>query len=155
MTNGYLKGQRYTRAVCLVLDRWTKSSRGSFRLRPTIVEPLDGWAVKGDVVCAPGIRFPFTVECKNVEDWSLDALFEGRASDIASWWSQCASQAAQNRGRPLLIFSRKRRENYVMLRRVDCKWLGFKPVPCMEVPMAESQPLVVAFLTDLVSCPIP
>lgn len=153
--NGYAKGQRYTREVCLSLDQWTRSPRGTFRLRPTLVEPLDGWSVKGDVVCAPGVRFPFTVECKNVERWSLDALFEGRSADITSWWKQCAKQAAQNHNRPLLVFSRNHREDYVMLRRADCRWLRFKPLPCMEVPMGEAHPLVVAFLTDLVSCPIP
>jgi len=155
MPNGYLKGQRYTRQICAALDHWARVPKGTFRVRPTIVEPLDGWAVKGDVVCAPGTRFPFVVECKNVEDWSLDALFDGHAADISSWWSQCVAQAEFNRGRPLLVFSRNRRPDYVMLRRKDCQWLRFKPTPCMEVPMAESKPLVVALLTQLISCPIP
>lgn len=133
MIDGREKGQRYMRDVCRLLDAWTLAPSGSFRPKPTVLTPLDGWSVKGDVSFPSTVRFPFVVECKNVEGWSLDALIEGRAKIIESWWEQCVRQAQASLGParariPLLIFSSNRRKNYFMAWEADLRRLRFKPV---------------------------
>lgn len=155
VTDGNEKGQAYMREVCLVLGRW---AGGAFRPRPTIIAPSEGWAVKGDVQHAADVRFPFAVECKKIEGWDFDGLFEAPKWPVWKWWAQCAEQARTSKNtHPLLIFSRNRRKNYVLARASTLEWLKLRPVngPLVGVNTPDGERLSLCLLDDLVSCPIP
>lgn len=143
------------RDICGHLSRW---AGGSFRPRPTIVAPSEGWQVKGDVQHAPGLRFPFSVECKKIEGWELDGLYEAPRWVVWKWWKQCVEQAATTKNaRPLLIFSRNRRKNYVLTTEATLEWLKLQPArgPRVTVLTPDGGRLGLCLLDDLVKCPIP
>lgn len=143
------------REVCASLERWTG---GRFRPRPTIVEPSEGWQVKGDVQHAPGLWFPFSIECKKVEKWELDGLFEAPHWPVWTWWRQCESQAlASENERPLLIFSRNRRKSYVLTEAATLDWLKLRPKhgPRVQMWTPRGVSLGLCLLDDLVHCTIP
>lgn len=155
MTDGNEKGARFTRDVCKKLERWAGTR---FKPRPTIVEPIDGWVVKGDVACDARARFPFSVECKCIEGWSLDGLFEQPKWPVWAWWDQCIRQAdARESVHPLLIFSRARRKTYVLTRRSTVEWLKLQPAygPIVHVNAPERGRLALVLLDDLVRAKIP
>jgi hypothetical protein len=155
MTNGNEKGARFTRDVCKKLERWAGTG---FKPRPTIVEPIDGWAVKGDVACNASARFPFSVECKCIEGWELDGLYEQRKWPVWGWWEQCVRQADAGKSiHPLLIFSRNRRKTYVLARQRTVEWLKPQPEygPIVNVSTPERGRLAFLLLDDLVRTRIP
>jgi len=143
------------RAVCPHLERWAGCR---FKPRPTIVEPLDGWDVKGDLACASTANFPFSVECKKVEGWELTGLFESQKWPVWAWWEQCTAQARASKSRhPLLIFSANGRKNYVLVRRATFAWLKPQPAygPIAHVQHPRREALVLLLLDDLVRTTIP
>lgn len=143
------------REVCLVLGRW---AGGAFRPRPTIVSPSEGWMLKGDVQHVAGVRFPFVVECKKIEGWDLDGLFEAPKWPVWRWWGQCSEQArTAEKAHPLLIFSRNRRKNYVLTRAKTLEWLKLQPAcgPVVTLRTPDGEVLGLCLLDDLVARPIP
>lgn len=155
MTDGNRKGQEYMRKVCGILARW---AGGTFRPRPTFVEPSEGWKVKGDVQHDPKVRFPFTVECKKVEGWSLDGLVGSTKWPVWAWWLQCTRQAESARNtHPLLIFSRNGWKNYVLANAETLEWLRVEPIdgPIVTVARPSSPPVALCLLDDVVRKSIP
>ena len=160
MTDGRRKGQSYMLEVCALLGRWARKPYGTFQPRPTLVEPQDGWTVKGDISFPSSIGFPFVVECKKIEGWSLDALAEGRAKDIYSWWVQCPRQAAATPGawrnaRPPLTASRDRRRNDFAGRGSALGWGGLQAAaPCLSLSLGGDR-VMIGHLEDLISTTTP
>ena len=83
-----------------------------------------GWGeasfgVTGDIVC-DNPKHPFHYEMKCREGWELTDLIVGvrknHSLSIIQWWQQCTSQAPE-RKIPLLIFSKNRHPDLVMLLR--------------------------------------
>lgn len=76
--------------------------------------PLSGgWshsnpAVAGDLVCMNNeIHFPYCVECKNSEGWTLDSLFTDKHKWFDDWWAQAIGECPEDKV-PLLIFTKNR-----------------------------------------------
>lgn len=127
MINGDKKGKKYMRDLCRALSGWIEpDKRGWYdskkclqadlpvRVRSTALMPIDGhWDNKGDFVVRPDIAFPYTVEAKKEERWSLDG-FTNEKWVVWKWWRQCTSQAEKNKSQPLLLFTRNRAPNYVL-----------------------------------------
>lgn len=155
MIDGREKGQSYMREVCRKLERWAGCR---FVPRPTVVAPLDGWAVKGDVAHDASVDFPFVVEIKKIEGWELDGAFESPKWPVWKWWEQCLSQAASRESaHPLLIFSRNRRKSYVLTRWHTVEWLKPKPEygPIVTLRTTADSTLGILLLDDLVGTSIP
>lgn len=114
--NSRVKGSRAELDVASLFSRWCGE-----HVRRT---PLSGgWSsarfgVTADLVCAKK-AFPFHVEVKHREGWTLDDLVTGVRSDhdksIVQWWKQCTTTCPKKK-EPLLAFRRNRQPWLVMYR---------------------------------------
>lgn len=84
--------------------------------------------VAGDIVPPEKADFPFVIECKKREEWTMDHIL----LDIGQpkeWWAQVVGDARRIHKVPILIFSRNRAKDFVMLPYerslyLDCKLAG-------------------------------
>lgn len=76
-------------------------------------------------------RFPFCVEVKNRESWSLNVFLEGRQSPVWAWWAQvCRDAAKTDPARiPMLWFKKRRMPWFVMLPRELMRGTDGMPAP--------------------------
>lgn len=71
--------------------------------------------VAGDIVVAYTAGFPFVVECKHQEGgWTLESVFLNR-HNVKTWWQQVVVDSRRVGRIPLLMFTRNRAEDFVML----------------------------------------
>lgn len=71
--------------------------------------------VAGDIVVAASAKFPFVVECKHHEgNWTIESVLLNK-HDIKNWWSQVITDSRRVKRVPLLMFTRNRAEDFVML----------------------------------------
>ena len=111
--NSRSKGKNYERLVAKKLGEWWgepfRSTPGSGALH---------WEkdnrVAGDIVPPVDSKFPFTVECKKREGWYFDAIIN-ETGEIPEWWQQSVDDGKRVDREPILIFSKNRSPNYVML----------------------------------------
>lgn len=125
--NSRTKGNRAELDVAQMFSRWCGNT-----VRRT---PMSGgWSsarfgVTADLVC-PKKAFPFHVEVKHREGWTLDDLVTGVRTDhdksIVQWWQQCVGACPVHRREgdfgvevvrlkePLLVFRRNRQPWLVM-----------------------------------------
>ncbi len=159
MVDGREKGNKYENAVCRVLSVWlfpdldpkTPIEHLPFRRRSTSVMPIEGhWNGAGDILHRPGLegRWPFCVECKHVEGWSLDGVF-GEKWPVWSWWDQAERQATRARKKPLLVCGRNRKPDIALLRAEDASWLAQR-LQVVRVERPKLPAVVVVLLQDLV-----
>lgn len=106
-----------------------------------------GFDMCGDLM-SNAKRWPFSVEVKRQEDWSVRELFTGRPSPVWGWWRQCQKDAAKTGREPMLWFRKNRRPWFVIMRRnyvtringmraPDVVWqsrLNLR-VDCQEIPV--------------------
>lgn len=92
--------------------------------------------------------WPFSVEVKRQEGWSVRELFKGRASPVWGWWRQCQRDAEKTEREPMLWFRKNYRPWFVIIRRdyatsvaglraPDVVWqrrLNLR-VDCQEIPV--------------------
>lgn len=99
----------------------TNRVRGSFRVAGDLSSTSDSW--------------PFTVEVKRRESWSLSVFIMGgkRGSPVWGWWQQCVKSANEEGGVPMLWMRRSQQPWIVLLpetiavprlgvRRADIYW---------------------------------
>lgn len=70
--------------------------------------------VAGDIVPPPEADFPFVVECKKRENWTFDHIL----LDIGQpreWWEQVINDGRRIDKVPMLIFSRNRAKDFIMV----------------------------------------
>ena len=70
--------------------------------------------VAGDIIPPIGMDFPFVIECKKREEWSIEHIL----LDIGQpkeWWKQVVEDGRRVNRTPLLIFSRNRAKDFVMI----------------------------------------
>lgn len=168
MVNGRAKGNKYENVICLALSNWLAPQYMSdavsvydlpFRRRSTSIMPSEGhWHGQGDILHLPlsGIVCPFSIECKKREGWELDGMFNGEKWPVWKWWQQAGEQAEKGGLVPLMIFSRNRRENLVMLYERDALCLGVSPAtgPLVRVETprdGRKLPVVIVSLPSLVT----
>jgi len=120
-----------------------------------------GWSnarfgVAGDLVCA-NEAFPFHVEVKHREGWTLDDLIVGTRREhdksIVQWWKQCLESCPKTRHagggadldkEPLLVFRRNRQPWLVMMTWESCRHdfaarftLPYAPCPDVAVMLLD------------------
>ena len=82
--------------------------------------------VCGDIVTPPGSTFPWVVECKKRENWTMDSLLNGSA-EVSKWWKQVTDDAERSGLEPMLIFTRNRQPDYVALKAHDEIFMFINP----------------------------
>lgn len=71
--------------------------------------------VAGDIVAGPSSGFPFVVECKNQEGgWTIESLLLKNVQ-MSNWWAQVVSDSRRVERIPLLMFTRNRAKDFVMI----------------------------------------
>ncbi len=112
MTHGQRKGQRAEREVAKICECWWRRLYKTAHFTRTPIS--GGWSIPdirghfracGDIMTTSE-KWPFTVEVKRRENWSVGRLFEGRASPVWKWWIQAQRQADEEGGVPMLWFKR-------------------------------------------------
>ena len=118
------KGKDYERRVAKILSEWWGST-----LHRT---PTSGVNIySGDIVDDKG-QFPFIVECKKNEQWSLGNLLEKAQGEKTLWgfWRQAlgnwleADPHHHENDPPLLVFSRSHGPDYFIARLQDILDIG-------------------------------
>ena len=111
------KGRRAERDVAERCQNWWQRMEPSCIFRRT---PLSGgWAgpeeraafkASGDLMTTAR-RWPFTVEVKHREAWSVNNLIDGKPTAVWKWWRQAIDQAVEEGGEPKLWFRRNRKRD--------------------------------------------
>lgn len=158
MTDSRKKGAAYmnhiARRFSLWLDPSTEGARMDtlpVRQRETHRLPIDGtWRRKGDLWVHPDIYFPIAVECKKREGWNLEG-FVNEGWPIWAWWDQAKDQAIVDDAWPMLVFSRNRQPDFVILDTVVAQCLTLDPVTAPRIAIDrpfDSAVLTLAVLDD-------
>lgn len=136
------KGSNYELTIAKILTKWWGA--------PFHRVPASGglhWSssmnVAGDIVTIPEAGFPFVVECKKREEWTLENAFLNN-KDIKSWWAQVVGDARETGKIPILIFSRNRAEDFVMLPYNEEFIANFRHV----LPRASSAEMYIEYLDE-------
>lgn len=115
--NSRNKGSEYERKVAKSLSKWWGE--------PFQRTPMSGglhWKndnrVAGDIVTPNDSKFPFTIECKKRENWTIEQLIK-ETGDIEKWWGQVLNDCERSRMKPMLIFSKNFAPDYVMVLESD------------------------------------
>lgn len=108
-----VKGKNFERKIAKELTSWWGYEFNS--------SPASGalhWSssnnVAGDLVVPLEANFPFVIECKKHEDWTIENLFLNN-KDIKNWWAQVVGDAKEVHKTPILIFSRNRAKSFVTM----------------------------------------
>ena len=120
--NGRQKGSKAEREIAVLLAEWWSAVEPDAIWKRT---PLSGgWAdagtragfnASGDLMTTAK-HFPFCVEVKKREAWSVDAFMRSpKKSPVMAWWDQAIVQAAEMSKHPLLIFSKNRQPWRILL----------------------------------------
>lgn len=113
------KGGRGERAAAKEFSKWWGTdfvrtpSSGGFATQKF----RDDWNAAGDLV-TPDPTFPFCVECKWVEDWTMDQLLANDGCLIYKWWTQAIGECPADK-LPLLVFKKNNHQFYCMVDTND------------------------------------
>lgn len=121
--NSRTKGATFERDVAKLLTTWCGMN---MRRSPM----SGGWNKHGDITPVDPHdmdSFKFNVECKNQMIWDFSDLIKDIHNNdgIESWWIQAANDAEKSKRVPLLIFTKNRHPNYIMLTENLYKRLAF------------------------------
>lgn len=162
--NSRTKGNRAELDVAEMFSRW---SGETVRRTPG----SGGWSnakfgVTADLVCA-NKAFPYHVEVKHREGWTLDDLVTGvrREHDksIVQWWKQCVESCPRFGNRkdrpltkePMLVF-RRNRQPWLLMVRSSLDTPGGVGVGHFELPYASCPSVKVMLLATFVDLePVP
>ena len=152
------KGANAEREVAVILQDWwrRRDPVATFRRTPQ----SGGWQhapefrAAGDIVCTSP-EWPFCVEVKRHEAWTLGNVVKGRRSPVWAWWDQALRQGREARLVPLLVWRKSRRPWHVMLPHdMGLPWPhGWLDIPPTEHSVRDGcgGPPIVVPLADLVS----
>ena len=145
--------QKGNRGEYKVRDGLTKWWGASFRRTPSSGAYSTIHASNkdaGDVMCDDPV-FPFCVEVKNQEKWTMDQLLSPTCK-VWDWWVQAVEQSPSDKT-PLLCFTRNRQPIYVMINySTFCDALFSNAFPMFEV-RCNHQHVVVFKFEDLLGTP--
>jgi hypothetical protein len=123
--NGRQKGARAELEVAALIQTWWSRREPDVIVKRT--PGSGGWAspdaravfrTAGDLVIS-STKWPWSVEIKRREAWSLERLCKGGASPVWGWWRQAGEQAREMDLRPMLWFRRSHAAWLVMLSLDD------------------------------------
>lgn len=112
------KGNNFERKVAKLLSEWWGVQFHRTPLSGGIRWGQDNRVV-GDIVVPQDCVFPFTIECKKREGWTLDNLLRG-TGEIKEWWEQAVAdnkRLGDNDKFPLLLFSRNFSPIFYMMHK--------------------------------------
>lgn len=117
--NGRKKGQTAERKLAKQFSAWWGSDFARTPLSGGFATAKfrDDWDAAGDLV-TPDKTFPFCVESKKVEGWTLDQLLTSDKTKMHSWWIQTIGETATGKV-PMLVFTKNRAPTFVMMRKSD------------------------------------
>lgn len=145
--NSSRKGKRGERLLLKPLEQWWGSS---FHRTPG----SGAWGTQHkkdelaqDIVCDDP-SFPFDIEVKNCEGWSLLQLLTAPKSNLFAWWDQARSQCAPDK-KPLLCFKKNRQPFLIMARVSDIPEEFETPYLVLHY---NEEALLIATFNQLVAC---
>lgn len=110
------KGGRGERKALKLLEKWWGTSfaktpsSGGFKTKKFRQE----WNAEGDVV-TPDETFPFLVEVKWWEKWSLDQILTAPKADIWTWWEQAKGETTEDRF-TMLVCKKNHQEFFLLMK---------------------------------------
>jgi hypothetical protein len=152
LKNPKAKGSEYELKIAKKLTEW---SGYQFMRTPNsgaMHSQYSDSRLVSDIVPPPDIHFPFSVECKKHEiPWEFSQLLAG-TSEIWDFWKQVLRESTSEGMEPMLVFSKNRRDSYVMVRRIayDALFLG-RDIPHMYIHMNSLLEVMVLSLGDFLS----
>lgn len=117
--NGRKKGQTAERKLAKMFSAWWGSEftrtplSGGF----ATAKFREDWNACGDLV-TPDKSFPFCVESKKVEGWTLEQMLMSDKTHMHKWWEQTVTETPQGK-LPLLVFTKNHAPLYAMMRYTD------------------------------------
>jgi Holliday junction resolvase-like predicted endonuclease len=112
------KGNRGEYQAARLLEKWwgsdfTKTPQsGGFSTKKFREE----WGAEADVV-TPDESFPFSVEVKWHEGWTLDQLLTAPKTDMWEWWEQAKGQTPE--GKFCMLAFKKNRQKFFCMTRIE------------------------------------
>lgn len=152
--NSKQKGSDYERKVAKILSDW--SGREFHRT------PMSGslrWSndkrVVSDIVPSQDLvdkGWPFSIECKKVEgsQWEFSNFIEGTSMTLKDHWKQCCDDAKRENMIPMLVFSKNRRDTFIIITRDVFSKLGINPKSYINL-VHNDQDLIIMKLSDLLA----
>ena len=137
--NGRQKGSKAEREIAVLLAGWWSKVEPDAIWKRT---PLSGgWAdagtragfnASGDLMTTAQ-QFPFCVEVKKREAWSVDAFMKTpKKSPVMAWWDQAIIQAKEMSKEPLLIFAKNRQPWRILMNENTVIYKGFGITPLVR-----------------------
>lgn len=150
------KGRRGESQGCAQLQAWWGSdfartpSSGGFKTKKF----REDWNAEGDIV-TPDEAFPFSVEVKWQEDWTLDQILTAPQTKVWDWWEQAKGQTADDR-LTLLVFKKNRQPWFIMLRETSLNnkyQIDFIKSSPMRVTDRQGEAAYIRLFDDLLNEP--
>lgn len=120
--NGRQKGATAERKLAKLFSAWWGSEftrtpmSGGF----ATARFREDWNAQGDLV-TPDKGFPFCVESKKVEGWTLEQLLTSNKTLVHKWWEQTVRESGSNLT-PLLVFTKNRAPLYAMITHEEAEF---------------------------------
>jgi len=115
--NSRTKGQSAERRLAKLFSAWWGSeffrTPGSGAFATKGFAGIDTSSMAGDLVTTDS-TFPFCVESKKVEGWTLEQILTSNKTKIHSWWEQTVRECPPDKV-PLLVFTKNHSPVYCML----------------------------------------
>lgn len=117
--NGRTKGATAERKLAKLFAIWWGSEFARTPLSGgfATVKFRNEWDAAGDLV-TPDKSFPFCVESKKVEGWTLEQMLTSDKTLIHKWWEQTVKETPEGKI-PLLVFTKNHAPLYVMMATED------------------------------------
>lgn len=117
--NGRKKGQTAERKLAKLFAEWWGSDFARTPLSGGFATAKfrEDWNACGDLV-TPDKTFPFCVESKKVEGWTLEQMLTSDKTLMHKWWEQCVGETPEGKI-PLLVFTKNHAPLYAMMRTGD------------------------------------
>lgn len=113
--NGRQKGNTAERKLAKLFSTWWGSEftrtpmSGGF----ATAKFREDWNAAGDLV-TPDRTFPFCVESKKVEKWTLEQMLSSDRTQIHAWWAQTQKETPEGKI-PLLVFTKNHAPLYALM----------------------------------------
>lgn len=126
--NSRTKGQSAERKLVKLFSTWWGSdffrTPGSGAFATKGFAGIDTSSMAGDLVTTDS-TFPFCVESKKVEGWTLEQILTSNKTKIHAWWEQTVRECPPDKV-PLLVFTKNHSPIYCMLhdKRNGFQWMN-------------------------------
>lgn len=146
--NSKNKGNEYERKVAKILGEWWGEDFKRTPMSGGLHWDKDN-RVSGDIVPPPDSLFPFTTECKKRESWEFHLAFKSK-NEIDDYWTQSVGDANRVNKKPMVVFSKNRQPNYLMIAHSDWVVLGEPKIPHIVLNNGNLQSRVICILDEFV-----